>query len=558
VITATEQKEPATNQLSASAMSFAVAADPQFRMPDRPRLVPGLIVVPMIDGLLIEGTAERQVLRGGAARTLLPHLMSVLDGTRDLAELAAQLPDVPPADVRAAISLLYVCGLLEDAAVPGADPDGSPVGAYLGRHLDTTRVNRSAAEAVQRLATARIAIPGGGAISKAVGDLLRDAGAEVVDIEDERVRPDLVVAVGEPDGIDPADVAAACERRGLRWLCSAGVDGEIEIGPLFDPVNSACFDCFRAGRPAPTGPAIGPARAAVWAGLLATEVIHVLTRTGLLQSASGCTVTDVETWGQRILGVYRRPGCPRCCPAPDVAVPLAAYHYEQAVAFPPREQLNPKDHQHHYRPANLALQRDAKSYSGALRIAFVGADPSEPTSARLSTPCIAAILERIAGLRVENAAPGRVQRWSPTGGNLGSVQAYLLAVDIDGLPPGWYFYEPRDPALTRVRALEPGEATLSVTRIVPGAPAGVPALLVLTGALVRVATKYHNFAYRILYLDSGVALAQLAAVADERGVTAQAAPRWDDVAVGAALGINLDQEPVTAVATLVPHGGPDV
>nr|BFE86240.1 hypothetical protein GCM10020093_088410 [Planobispora longispora] len=58
--------------IPAEAMSHAVAFDPQFRMPRRPRLVPGLVTLPLPDGLLVEGTPTRQALRGAAARTLIP------------------------------------------------------------------------------------------------------------------------------------------------------------------------------------------------------------------------------------------------------------------------------------------------------------------------------------------------------------------------------------------------------------------------------------------------------------------------------------------------------
>src|SRR5207302_2080270 len=46
--------------LSAGAMAVAVATDPQFAPPIRPRLVAGLVVEPLPDGLLVEGTATRR------------------------------------------------------------------------------------------------------------------------------------------------------------------------------------------------------------------------------------------------------------------------------------------------------------------------------------------------------------------------------------------------------------------------------------------------------------------------------------------------------------------
>jgi SagB-type dehydrogenase family enzyme len=231
--------------------------------------------------------------------------------------------------------------------------------------------------------------------------------------------------------------------------------------------------------------------------------------------------------------------------------------YEQAVAFPPREWLNPKEHQAHYRPANAALQRYNKEYPAAPRIALNGGKPgAEPG---LTSTDLSALLLRTAGLRDHPSAdPGQVSRWAPTGGNLGSVQAYVLALDVAGLSPGWYYYQRGDHSLARIRALSTtdGVAAAVCPVLAPDRPA---ALIVLTGALGVVAAKYHDFAYRLLCLDAGVALAQLAALADEYGLSTRFADRWDDTALGAALRLdaNANAEPVTAVVALNPRKDDD-
>ena len=65
-----------------------------------------------------------------------------------------------------------------------------------------------------------------------------------------------------------------------------------------------------------------------------------------------------------------------------------------------------------------------------------------------------------------------------------------------------------------------------------------------------VAAKYHDFGYRVLCLDGGVAVAQLAALADGYGLAVRCADRWDDTALGAALRLDTVAEPVTAVVAL--------
>jgi SagB-type dehydrogenase family enzyme len=280
--------------------------------------------------------------------------------------------------------------------------------------------------------------------------------------------------------------------------------------------------------------------------------VHLISRVGQTPAVSGCTVFDLANWTQSTVGAYRRPGCPRCLPTDSPAGadgPAVAHVYEQAVQFPPREWLNPKDHQAHYKPANAYLQRYNKEYLAAPRIALNGGQPDPAPG--LTVADLSTLLLRTAGLRDPgpSAVSEQVSRWAPTGGNLGSVQAYLLALDVAGLAPGWYFYQRGDHSLARIRATSAvdGEAAAVCPVLAPRRPA---ALIVLTAALGVVAAKYFDFAYRLICLDAGVALAQLVALADEHGLTARFADRWDDETLTEALRVDAIAEPVTAVIAL--------
>ncbi|HEY0531944.1 MAG TPA: nitroreductase family protein [Actinoplanes sp.] len=538
----TDQATHHEGQLSAAHMAYAVAADPQFRVPVRPCLVPGLVRVPLPDGLAFLGTGNRHsALRGRTAISLIPRLLPALDGTRTLAELAGMHADVAESTISACVSLLYVSGLLQDGPA-GTDVELIPaeVAGYLGRNLDTTRVNRNLTEACERLAQTRVLIAGPEPLAVLLRAELAVAGVDTYGWSTP-APGDFVVAVDDGNAEALAELDEACRRAGIAWLRTASGEHTVEVGPLFDARHTCCYRCFAEGRPGPQGEP-SPARVSAWAALTATEVVHLLSRVGLTPALSGCTVFDLADWTQSAVGAYARPGCPRCVPTdgPAPAGPVLAHMYEQAVTFPPREWLNPKDHQGHYRPANAALQLYNKEYPGSPRI------PLESTPGPVFTS-LAALLLRTAGLRGNDY--GQVSRWAPTGGNLGSPQAYVLALDVAGLAPGWYFYQRGDHSLARIRALGAPEGHAEA--VWPGVgPERPVALVVLTGALDVVAAKYHDFAYRILGLDAGVALAQLAAVADETGLAARFADRWDDTAISAALHLDADSEPVTAVVAL--------
>ncbi|GIF05516.1 hypothetical protein [Actinoplanes siamensis] len=535
----TEEATRDEGRLTAATMAEVASSDPQFTVPVRPCLIPGLVQVPLVDGLAFAGTGNRQtVLRGRAAVRLVPRLLPELDGTRTVAELAAAFPGVSESDLSACVTLLYASGLLQDGPAGDVVEVIPPeVAGYLGRNLDTTRVNRSRDEACERLARARVLISGPERLAGLLRAELTRAGVDAEAGAWPAGAGDLVVAVDDGDAAAMAEVDEACRKAGISWLRAAAGADTAEIGPLFDARYTCCHDCFSRNRATPAG-VPSPVRAAIWAALVATEVVHLLSRVGQVPSMSVCTVLDLAGWAQRAVAAYRRPGCPVCLPADPRAEldrPPVAHRYEQAVAFPPREWLHPKDHQAHFRPANHALQRYNKEYQAAPRIPLDGGPLRH----------LSALLRHTAGLRDlgERGRPGQISRWAATGGNLGSVQVYLLALDVPTLDPAWYFYQRGDHSLGRIRGVSAG--------ICPALETDRPAaLLVFTGALGVVAAKYHDFAYRILCLDAGVALAQLSALAAEYRLAARFADRWDDAAIAAALRIDPTAEPVTAVVAL--------
>ncbi|GIH89445.1 TOMM precursor leader peptide-binding protein [Planobispora siamensis] len=535
----------------AEAMSHAVATDPQFRMPGRPRLVPGLVTLPLPDGLLVEGTPTRQALRGTAARELIPRLLPELDGRRRLPELAADL-DLPPGHLHQAISLLYTCGMLEDADGPEI-PEGTPehIATFLTRSIDSSRVNISGGDAVRRLARSGVALAiDDPALAGAVRRLLLAAGVG-------RVEP-----WGGGDGVDLVLSSGGRAADAGVPVLPIHLDGDIAwLGPYVDTSFTACADCVTAQREAAReeGPAtLDPGHAAdTAAALIAADVVALLSRVGSTHVLHGLVRVDLGTWLQRSYPLAALPGCPRCTgggdPEPGVPVALA---YEESVSFPPRRLTNPRDHQIHYRPGNLALQVECKRWPSARYVELpdepdtvfgpVPAGTHVPDPRRIDAVTLGALLRRAGGLRDDGPdAARKVQRWAPTGGNLGSAQLHVIARDVSGLDPAVYGYRIDTHRLADLSWAD------------PHAPiAGLPdaeAVIVITGALARVGSKYSTFAWRVLHLDAGVALTQLRLVAADRGLATRVVQAWDDAALTRLLSVDPDEEPITAVLAINPQ-----
>lgn len=92
---------------------------------------------------------------------------------------------------------------------------------------------------------------------------------------------------------------------------------------------------------------------------------------------------------------------------------------------------------------------------------------------------------------------------SPSAGSLHPIEAYVLAVNVSGVPPGLYLYS----TLTdRLHVVRPGATARDVMTYLSGQwwYAGAAALVLMTARVPRVWARYpHARAYRSLLLDAG-------------------------------------------------------
>ncbi len=274
-----------------NAMQFL--NDRSVRFPQKPKLVGDLIVFQMPDGLGMQfrGIHAPVVIRGALADKVLPWLMPLLDGTKDVGEILASCPsDVKAPEVAAVLKGLYVKGLIGAAdAVSDLRPAGTvaPDGAmhrqllFFGRQLGLTRANETASEVVEKLAAARIALLADGMLGVAACDILRRSGCanlEIFDLSDDghvesALRGELecrAVAAGASgrqalgrhllDVVPQSDLVIAvlgnasrslfelvnetCLRYETDWLRACDDGSTIEVGPYVKPHDSPCYMCM--------------------------------------------------------------------------------------------------------------------------------------------------------------------------------------------------------------------------------------------------------------------------------------------------------------------------
>jgi SagB-type dehydrogenase family enzyme len=124
----------------------------------------------------------------------------------------------------------------------------------------------------------------------------------------------------------------------------------------------------------------------------------------------------------------------------------------------------------------------------------------------------------------------RVKRWAATGGNLGSVELFLIANRVEGLKPGTYFYEAVDHSLSLVeRRRERIPLNDFVRRVQANWSGDIPdALVIFTGAFHRLKEKYGAFGYRLTHLDSGAGISQMRLLASALKIPCHPMHRWPD------------------------------
>lgn len=551
----------------------AAMTDPQLRLPLQPRVVDGVAVVRLPGSRIVfEGASERQVLKGKST-ALVEQLLPLLDGTRTVGELAAAV-QAPDRSVAAVIAALYTCGVVEDSAEdqsapPGEDGVGEEVRLFLARSLDSTRVNRTTAQAVARLAGCRAGVVGSGLVPEKMRALLQASGVGTVsDAGPSMPLTDTTFVVAWANGLaheELRDLDDKLAAEGIPWLLAGWSGKALWVGPGFDRRYTPCYECVErrsggrtwASADEPGAPWVQTAVA----GFIVTEVVHQVARVNRANAQRGMVKMTTDPWATEHFLTAPVPGCSRCCPAGPFADDLddTAFVFERSVAFAPRDLLSPKDHQAHYRLSNLALQRDFKWFPGQASIPLPPLDdvPVLEGSAGIDLHGLATVLALMCGLRPgegERASQGakdptqeKVHRWAPTGGNLGSVQAYLQAPT--GVLPedGWYFYQARQHSLARLPDQEAAGA--GVESCPPDR-----ASLVLTAAHLRVRHKYGDFAYRVVHLDAGAALAHAALAAERLGFELRLLETWDDAALAGQLGLAVGDEPITAVAHIMMAG----
>jgi molybdopterin-synthase adenylyltransferase len=276
------------------------------------RWSPSATITPTPAGVLLRSDLRVFQITGADLGTFLSRLSPLLDGTRDRAAVQAALSDYSPASVAAFLDLLAERGLIEEA---GDEPGRGQID-FLRRWPGAP------ADAMDRIAGARVLVAGGEPWGEAAAVELRAAGVGTVDrhgggtVDGEWSLVVGAVSAEDADGVET--LAREAHRAGVRTLWSLLGGGRAVLGPLTVPGRTACGVCAAAdafGPPLGARPAPGPrteTTARLLGHLVALEVLKVVT--GYTRSTLGgrVLIQDLTTFETRLHTLVRLPWCRAC------------------------------------------------------------------------------------------------------------------------------------------------------------------------------------------------------------------------------------------------------
>jgi SagB-type dehydrogenase family enzyme len=559
----------------------------------RPRIIDELVFVPINGGFVVEGGRRFQVIQGHGTNELLPGLMRLANGTRTVGELVEALKGVPPRDITDALTFLNDAGLIEE----GSDANGTDSDVNLEtlrlfrRYSSLTRVNRNGHEALQRLQQTNVLILASESDSDSVNilkELLSKTGVSRIDVaslfgdysylEVPSAKSQLVISLhfGYEERGQFEGLGDFCWERRIPWF-RAVVDlpnNYADIGPVFINRESGCYRCFHEVHGISKRHSSGQSTLVshsdryFWVSVLATEVVYLFSQ--ITPPSLSRDFRRYDGMGKTFqkLRWPRVRGCQLCCPEGLASVPSSeqrAVSMHEAVVFEDYIGLPSIEYSSSKLPESRAsvgqtLTRHSKRLENCIEKSLTHRLPKFDSSVldllssnfrkppeAITIDDLAALLLVTAGFRNERAA--KLQRWAPTGGNLGSVELFVVCRNIMGLDNGFYFYQPREHSLAAFHRRSGGLAVEEfMHRVIGLSQRDLPdALIIFTGAFHRVSKKYGAFGYRLVNMDAGAAISQLQLAGWSLGISSDVARRWADDLISNQLNLDPPHEQVTGV-----------
>jgi len=241
--------KPDSSVLHADSIGKLFTDDPNIGLPTLPRIAPEVLVIPLgVSGVLFAGTKEPQLIKGRSVRTVLPRILEKLNGERTVDDLLEELPFLSRESLVNVISLLYSRGLLEDGSAPPPPQALRSVDAFAGRFLDVTRQNTNRSDVMRRLRNTRLAICGDSYASRLLEKHLSGCGIGFLrcigQSDLQKCDVNLITGIASSEQEDLTQIFIQAQNRGITGFHIRVARKITQVGPIFIPGLSSCYDCM--------------------------------------------------------------------------------------------------------------------------------------------------------------------------------------------------------------------------------------------------------------------------------------------------------------------------
>ncbi|WP_167012344.1 nitroreductase family protein [Candidatus Pantoea multigeneris] len=511
-----------------SANQFNQNEDLQVGLPQKPRLIPELIWVPVSPtSLTLYGSQIPRTLHCAQGIPVLKKLLSLLDGSKTLDQLERLTGDAVAGGAIGFISLLFRYGLLEESDSTLSEFNGNQtIAAWYGRFIGNTRKYSNRANvvgAMQRIVPLVIA-PAAlcDALDRAL-DNVPFADAHVIALEALSAFPTnathaLFICTGEKQVESVEIFMDAWLAAGLPYFCVRIGLEEVQQGPYVVPGYSATHRCASRQLVAP-GDQNDELVAAWWAVLALHEFTQLLSGLTRELYINTLRLHDLSGKGGYIHRVRIARLWGTCWEnnviSPSTEGAYISWLHHVSTRPPPHEYLAPTLFQTHFALKNIKLYAES---GHALLPASEGDSYPAPTedntlslrqqSADITPAQLFNLLQFSGGQ--QKLADGSLRRIAPSAGSLQSVSFYVVINAVEGMNPGIYYYNGENHQLERITIAQYSAllrqlyGPLGVQE--PDTPA---ATILISSYLARLRDKYDDFGLNLAFLDSGVAASYL-------------------------------------------------
>jgi SagB-type dehydrogenase family enzyme len=498
-------------------------------LPAFPKLLNGIRCLPYgRDGVLLIGGKDAHVIKGQNARLLLASLLPLLDGLRPLDTISECIPAILRPRANEMVALLSHRGLLENG--PGEQVSPSHLGDFISKYINVSRHYKHYSHVLTDIGKMHLLVVASPKVCAELAPMFAElnlrgltmhSSADIPDTDD----IDFVLGIEDSQMDDLFAIASLTRLRGIPFFFGAIDNRSIQIGPLIMSRLSGSYACMKADQIRHDTPNVSTGAGTeadfqFWLACIYHQFVISLTKTTVNPPLNVYRRFSLDSIGytSEVVHFAQAPGIVgsplASYPVFSAAGATAAWELHSRIRMPPKSLSGPSLYFKHYTLSNRTAITAERPRFHTNHLVRLPEPRLSPVPGPLNLGKISYMLANSYGMQQRDDG---ARLLAPSGGSLGSPDAYLVVRDIDGLEPGLYRYRNAEHIL---EVLSPPNTTLFLDAIGQQGSEQHQAYLVGIGAYGRVAGKYGEMAFKVINLDSGVVQWYSHWVAQQCGVRA--------------------------------------